>query len=396
MFTLSVSEIFAAGGASYTTFNAHVDGAGKDVCKNTEINCNIYGKKEYVWLNGGPLAAIMPDGYYFFAVLVPGGQPDPNDGGAKNLSDDFDDYLNRTFSVFEGELSYFGDHDLDSGQNGNGHQPDGEPPYIRLYPYADTTNNGGVYTLAICSLGNDELNLSYPVDPKDCKYDAFKVKEGRLTYSFYLQGMKFHDLYADGNNDIDDPGLSGWTIIIGGTGPDGLPIYEEVYTEENGYWEYQSVDYTFTGGDKPQDVSLTVCEVLQEGWTQSFPNPGCHLVDFTPSTGFDDFLELDFGNYKPVDITACKYVDLDGDSVGETPYPDWPVSMSLSSAIVDTQPTGSNGCYTWENLTPISPTDGYYDVHEGSVAGWVALGPTYWDFGIVQLHTTYGQEEIIP
>ena len=91
MFTLSVSEIFAAGGASYTTFNAHVDGAGKDVCKNTEINCNIYGKKEYVWLNGGPLAAIMPDGYYFFAVLVPGGQPDPNDGGAKNLSDDFDD-----------------------------------------------------------------------------------------------------------------------------------------------------------------------------------------------------------------------------------------------------------------------------------------------------------------
>jgi hypothetical protein len=47
----------AVSGAAFTTFNAHVDGAGKDVCKNTAINCNIYGAKEYVWLNGGPTAS---------------------------------------------------------------------------------------------------------------------------------------------------------------------------------------------------------------------------------------------------------------------------------------------------------------------------------------------------
>ena len=33
----------AVSGANFTTFNAHVDGSGKDVCKNTAINCNIYG-----------------------------------------------------------------------------------------------------------------------------------------------------------------------------------------------------------------------------------------------------------------------------------------------------------------------------------------------------------------
>ena len=96
----------AASGASFTTFNAAADGAGKDVCKNTATNCNIYGTKQYVWLNGGPLSAELPNGDYFFAVLAPGGQPNPNDGdvgvlddGDKNLSDDFDAYTNRTFNI---------------------------------------------------------------------------------------------------------------------------------------------------------------------------------------------------------------------------------------------------------------------------------------------------------
>jgi hypothetical protein len=42
---------------------------------------------------------------------------------------------------------------------------------IQLAPYDDTTNPGGVYILAACSLDG-----GYPVDPSDCKYDAFKVK----------------------------------------------------------------------------------------------------------------------------------------------------------------------------------------------------------------------------
>jgi len=227
-----VVAVSAVSGAAFTTFNAHVDGAGKDVCKNTAINCNIYGDKTYVWLNGGPTAnGLGPAGEYFFAVLEPGGQPNPNDQGAildKNLSDDYDCYQNRIFTIdSSGEVSaYAGNYDcstegyagytpfkhwLDDGTNGP--KPNWKPPYIRLYPYSDTTNPGGVYILAICSL--DE---GYPVDPRDCKYDAFKVKKGKTTYSFMLSGIKFQDTYADGVKDSTDvdPGLSDWYICITG------------------------------------------------------------------------------------------------------------------------------------------------------------------------------------
>jgi hypothetical protein len=369
--------VSAVSGAAFTTFNAHVDGSGKDVCKNTAINCNIYGAKEYVWLNGGPTAnGLGPDGQYFFAVLVPGGQPDPNDGGAKNLSDDFDEYTNRTFTVTDGEVSaYAGTHWLDSGQNEPGPgdpKPNDLPPYIRLFPYADTTNPGGVYILAICS-----LDRGYPVEPRDCKYDAFKVKKGKLEFSFYLSGMKFEDLYADGVKDNGDPGLEGWKIIISGTGPDGLPFYAEVLTSADGSWEYFSPVYTFTGSQKPVDVSVTVCEELKDGWTQSYPDgDGCHSFTFTP-TGFDSFFDIDFGNWRPVDVTACKVRDLDGEPGGETvPVAGWEVSLTEEGTVTDTNQTGDDGCYTWSGLTPGIA----YDVHEESRPGWEALDGVDFDF----------------
>lgn len=169
-----VATTFADGGAAFTAFNTAVD--GDNVCrKQNVINCNIYRNKQYVWLNGGPLAnGLGPDGDYFFAVLEPSGQPNPNDGPPGNLSSYFDYYTNRTFSVSEGEVSaYGGGHDLDSGASSSSPRgPDDIPPYIRVSPYADTTNPGGGYILAICSLAN-----GYPVDPRDCKYDFFTVRE---------------------------------------------------------------------------------------------------------------------------------------------------------------------------------------------------------------------------
>jgi hypothetical protein len=137
------------------------------------VNCNIYGDKRDVWTNGGPSNGQnhLSDGTYFFAVLEPGGQPDPNDGSAKNLSSPNDAYTNRTFTVFGGHISdYTGSHNQDSTYGLT------LGTLIQLAPYDDTTNPGGVYILAICSLGAD--GTSYPVDPRDCKYDAFKIKAG--------------------------------------------------------------------------------------------------------------------------------------------------------------------------------------------------------------------------
>lgn len=165
-------------GAAFTTTNPlpspGVDPAGQCKNGNEAVNCNIYSAKTYVWLNGGPVAASLGDGTYFFAVLAPGGQGgnlNPNDGQPKNLSDVSpttntgagDAYTNRTFTISGGAITYAGSHDFANNK-------------IRLMGYDDTPNPGGVYIMAICSLGN-----GYPVVPSACKYDAFKVQNGSVT-----------------------------------------------------------------------------------------------------------------------------------------------------------------------------------------------------------------------
>src|SRR4051794_39471800 len=70
----------AVSGAGYTTTNAAVDAGPLCQNGNPGVNCNIYFSKMFVWTNGGPKTnKLLPDGKYFFAVLVPGNQPDPND-----------------------------------------------------------------------------------------------------------------------------------------------------------------------------------------------------------------------------------------------------------------------------------------------------------------------------
>lgn len=292
----------AVSGAAFTTFNPWVDGDFKVVCKNSQINCNIYGTKPDVWLNGGPAAnGLGPDGEYFFAVLVPGGQPDPNDGGAKNLSDNYDAYTNRTFTISGGEVSFYGGtHDQDSGDTLNPARPycptlhgciaDGSPPFIRLFPYADTSNPGGVYILAICSLGE-----GYPVDPRDCKYDAFKVKEGAVSYEFMLKGMKFKDFLPQGPSSTDH-GIIDWEIHITGTGFAGEDIDKIVMTGQGGYWDF-SKSYSFNKNSAVSPAVLTICEVVRSGWYQTYPTGDpCYHVTLDPSgIAFAD--NLIFGNW---------------------------------------------------------------------------------------------------
>lgn len=164
-------------GAAFTTVNEAMDGTGNCLNGNPDVNCDIYTGKQYVWLNGGPSTAYVGDGSYFFAVLAPGGQADPNDGSSDVLSTDA--YTNRTFSVNSGTVTYTGSHDFDSNK-------------IRLMPYDDTTNHGGVYMLAICSLAD-----GYPVTASNCKYDQFRITTGEVTEGLPLTVSKD----ATGSND---------------------------------------------------------------------------------------------------------------------------------------------------------------------------------------------------
>jgi len=150
------------------------------------VNCNIYEDKRDVWLSGLPVSASLGAGDYFFAVLSPGGQPNPNDcaplkanNDPANLSDTTpcettttgagDTWQDREFSVDGGgTITYSGPHDFDSTNN-----------KIQAFPYDDTPNNGGVYILAVCAVPDNPTSPpgGPGVKPSDCKYDAFKVVE---------------------------------------------------------------------------------------------------------------------------------------------------------------------------------------------------------------------------
>jgi hypothetical protein len=168
------SNVGTGPNAVFTTF---VDAS---TCLNgngSGVNCNIYTTKDSVYASGGPVKAGLkglPNGTYFFAVVSPGGQSDPNDGAGDLLSTD--SYLCREFQVSGGALTY------PTGVSSacphlTGTDPEGAMA-IQLMPYSDTPNPGGVYILAVCQL---PASGQQPVDPSSCKYDAFKVKESQIT-----------------------------------------------------------------------------------------------------------------------------------------------------------------------------------------------------------------------
>jgi hypothetical protein len=165
----------AASGAAFTATDvAWPVSPGNGACLNGNtqggtvdvVNCNDYTAKADVWLNGGPSGAALTAGAYFFAVLSPSGQADPNDATPDLLSTDV--YTNRVFTVDgAGNVSYAGTHGWDVGQQ-----------KIQLAPYMTTPNPGGVYILAVCAMTSGQ-----PVDPSSCKYDEFKVESSNVTTS---------------------------------------------------------------------------------------------------------------------------------------------------------------------------------------------------------------------
>jgi hypothetical protein len=196
LLALVVVPLALAGINSTTDPNQTVGGETTGACvkpsADMPVNCNQYAQKQDVFLNGSPSKDVA--GTYFFAVLDPGGQADPNDGGSKNLSDTTcapytcpatnpsdgtpvpqgDAAINREFSVAsDGTITNLGNHVLDSANNA-----------LSAYPFDDTQNGGGVYILAVCKISDSENTTAIPVPTVaggDCKYDAFKVGSAAIA-----------------------------------------------------------------------------------------------------------------------------------------------------------------------------------------------------------------------
>jgi hypothetical protein len=304
----------AFAGAAYTTDNPGVT----DACLNGNpghttpgVNCNIYDAKEDVWINGGPSQGQneLTPGTYFFAVLEPGGQPDPNDGGAKNLSDEDpaggiddspgDPYTNRIFTVgANGHItSTAGDHLTDNTYSST------LGTLIQLWPYDTTSNPGGVYILAICELNGDD-----PVDPSLCKYDAFKVKK------------------AGGER------AAGPTVVKDATGAyDNSFVWDITKDVDKTRVEQLGGTATFEYTVTVHHDEGTVSGVSVSGTITVF-NPNVDASDVTvPITGVDVTDELSDG-------TACAITGGSANGVGET-LSDPETEFAYECDLGDTLPT---------------------------------------------------------
>lgn len=237
-------------GAGYSTFDQTRGGC---LDSKNGVDCNNYEAKDAVYMSGGPIAAGLSNGDYFFAVLTPGSQNGGFlDGAVGNLSDTVaggtagdmgrgDSVDNRTFRV-EGHaiVDYAGTHAM-------GTSPQGKS-IIQIIPFDDTDNPGGVYILAICTVD--------AVSPSDCKFDAFRINEPVEPPSpGVIAGGKYYDANTNGVKDDGEPGLGGWRIDIS----DGEIVRAE--TTEDGSFSVERPADTYTVAE--------VVPVLSPQWMQT-------------------------------------------------------------------------------------------------------------------------------
>jgi hypothetical protein len=391
------------------------------------VNCNIYLDKRDVWANGGPAPPggnSLSDGTYFFAVLVPGGQPDPNDGGAKVLSDQNvlggvadpflcggtiatpnpltgcgDAYTNRTFTVSGGDVTgYSGTHLTDDTYAST------LGKMINLMPYDTTSNPGGVYIMALCQIDPLTYNpVSNPVDPHTCKYDAFKVRTaqpptepGKVQSCF--SGVKYRDDDKLGTLSAGEVGLAGWKIDItydptpgsdpsddGQTAP-GSPVT----TDADGAWSWCEPEHDEADGS----TSYSFAEQQQAGWEQTGnkTDEGVYsggvlshsLTNFVysvevPNDTSDTADNLDFGNIPQGTVFGGKYYDANRNGKwddGEVFIDGWKILQNATAFFTSgTGALDANGFLA--NFTRSGLDPGTYTFAEvPSGAGWTQTGNT--------------------
>ena len=283
---------------SYCANGPHAGMTGNDSSTLPATNCNLYPAKTDVWINGGPQngTSQLSDGYWFFAVLSPGGQNSANDGAADNLSDGSggDAALNRVYHVTGGQI----DANLGSHTTETAYAAGGLGDLIALAPFDDTTNPGGVYILATCFIGDTPTAPdSVPtVSAKDCKYDAFKVV---ASCSSDCGGGGFTDLAA---TKTAVPALTrtyGWDI---GKGADT-----------------QEIDSASGTGTFTYTVTLTSTGSTEGDWTASGAVTVFNLNPFAVSgVTLTDTIHAGTTSQDPADAHAtCAITDTNA-GVGET------------------------------------------------------------------------------
>jgi len=165
-----------------------------------------------------------------------------------------------------------------------------------------------------------------------------------------ILGYKFEDLNGNGNWDEGEPGLEGWTIELWG-GQENLIDTTETSDDPLGQYSFENIP---TG-------DYAVCEVLKDGWTQTYPE-GCHFITLTQ----EGEQGLNFGNFKLAAIGDFIWHDNNGDGVQDVGEPgiagidvnlyqddgDGIFEPGTDDPLVGTDTTNGSGGYLFENLGP--------------------------------------------
>jgi hypothetical protein len=203
------------------------------------------------------------------------------------------------------------------------------------------------------------------VDGYGCS-DGFEEWGVRVVNRASKSGYKWHDLDADGVWDVGEPGLEGWTIYVdlndNNTWNVGEPYAE---TDATGYYKISDI----TAG------TYKVREVLQPGWTCSYPAGGYYEETFV---GGMDYTGNNFGNWTTATKSGMKFHDLDADGVkdaGEPGLAGWTIYVDYDNdGVLDAgEPsavTAADGTYTITGIVP-----GTWRVKEVAQAGWTQSYP---------------------
>src|SRR5262249_30650691 len=131
------------------------------------------------------------------------------------------------------------------------------------------------------------------------------------TPAVFISGHKFNDLNGNGTKDAGEPGLGDWTIFLDGSNGGTLngvldPGEFSTTTDIDGNYGFAVAPGTYT-----------LREVQQPGWTQTCTDP----ADITSSGGTfsttDVVTDVDFGNFKLINISGQKFNDVNGDGIQE-------------------------------------------------------------------------------
>jgi hypothetical protein len=218
------------------------------------------------------------------------------------------------------------------------------------------------------------------------------------NYNFgSISGHKYNDQNGNGNKDLNEQLLPGWTIqLCSNSSCSTGHVLQTDVTDSDGYYSFTDLEAG----------SYYVREVLQSGWQQKTPHSGYYHIIINSGS---DLINKDFGNQELGSIRVCKVIlDSEGQVTNGSQVSSSNFTINWEQNIIGTTQftsgytpntkifSGSEGndsyCVTYSNL----PLANYHYSAEVLSDGWET--PKYndqYDSVINSLNDfyTYGQNE---